>query len=73
MAADAGGGEPRRARVGRFLQPKCGELRMGYCDESSDWEACPIGRVRPHKDALFNLYNQYRKASTPRCGTRTGK
>ena len=28
---------------------------------AKDWEACPIGRVRPHKDALFNLYNQYRK------------
>jgi thymidylate synthase (FAD) len=48
--------------LGRYLQPKCGELRMGYCDESEkDWEACPIGRVRPHKDALFRLYNAYRK------------
>ena len=48
--------------LGRYLQPKCGELRTGYCDESeADWEACPIGRVRPHKDALFRLYDQYRK------------
>jgi thymidylate synthase (FAD) len=48
--------------LGRYLQPKCGELRMGYCDESyKDWEACPIGRVRPHKDGLFALYTQYRK------------
>jgi thymidylate synthase (FAD) len=48
--------------LGRYLQPKCGELRTGYCDESlKDWEACPIGRVRPHKDALFQLYNSYRK------------
>ena len=48
--------------LGSYLQPKCGELRMGYCDESvEDWEACPIGRVRPHKDALFRLYDQYRK------------
>ncbi len=48
--------------LGRYLQPKCGELRMGYCDESeSDWQACPIGRVRPHKDALFKLYDSYRK------------
>jgi len=48
--------------LGRYLQPKCGELRTGYCDESEkDWEACPIGRVRPHKDALFRLYDQYRK------------
>ena len=48
--------------LGSYLQPKCGELRTGYCDESvEDWEACPIGRVRPHKDALFRLYDQYRK------------
>lgn len=48
--------------LGRYLQPKCGELRTGYCDESEkDWEECPIGRVRPHKDALFRLYDQYRK------------
>ena len=33
-----------------FLQPKCGENRMGYCDESLDeWEKCPLGKVRPHK------------------------
>ncbi len=48
--------------LGHYLQPKCGELRRGYCDESeADWEACPIGRVRPHKDALFRLYDQYRR------------
>ncbi len=48
--------------LGKYLQPKCGEFRMGYCDESvKDWEACPIGRVRPHKDALFKLYDSYRK------------
>ncbi len=48
--------------LGRYLQPKCGELRMGYCDESEkDWEACPIGRVRPHKDVLFRIYDSYRK------------
>lgn len=48
--------------MGRFLQPKCGELRLGYCDESEkDWAACPIGRVRPHKDVLFRIYESYRK------------
>jgi thymidylate synthase (FAD) len=48
--------------LGRYLQPKCGELRLGYCDESEkDWEACPIGRVRPHKDVLFRIYDQFRK------------
>jgi thymidylate synthase (FAD) len=43
-----------------FLQPKCGENRMGYCDESlEDWNKCPLGRVRPHKSALFELYEVY--------------
>ena len=43
-----------------FLQPKCGENRMGYCDESlEDWKKCPLGRVRPHKSALFELYEIY--------------
>jgi thymidylate synthase (FAD) len=43
-----------------FLQPKCGENRMGYCDESlEDWTKCPLGRVRPHKSALFELYEIY--------------
>lgn len=43
-----------------FLQPKCGENRMGYCDESlEDWQKCPLGRVRPHKSALFELYERY--------------
>lgn len=48
--------------LGQYLQPKCGEHRMGYCDESEkDWEACPIGRVRPHKSVLFRIYESYRK------------
>ncbi|WP_322818375.1 FAD-dependent thymidylate synthase, partial [Tepidiforma sp.] len=48
--------------LGRMLQPKCGEHRLGYCDESEkDWAACPIGRVRPHKDVLFRVYEQYRR------------
>jgi thymidylate synthase (FAD) len=43
-----------------FLQPKCGENRMGYCDESlEDWKKCPLGRVRPHKSSLFELYETY--------------
>lgn len=48
--------------LGRALQPKCGERRLGYCDEDyAAWEACPIGRKRPHKSDLFNLYDAYRK------------
>jgi len=43
-----------------FLQPKCGENRMGYCDESlEDWQKCPLGKVRPHKSALFELYERH--------------
>ena len=43
-----------------FLQPKCGENRMGYCDESlEDWQKCPLGKVRPHKASLFEMYNKH--------------
>ena len=43
-----------------FLQPKCGENRMGYCDESLDeWQKCPLGKARPHKSSLFELYDRY--------------
>jgi thymidylate synthase (FAD) len=46
--------------VAIFLQPKCGENRMGYCDESlEDWQKCPLGKVRPHKSSLFELYERY--------------
>ena len=48
--------------LGRALQPKCGERRMGYCDEDYQaWADCPIGRKRPHKQELFQLYDSYRK------------
>ena len=48
----------------RYLQPKCGEHRLGYCDESyEDWAACPIGRKRPHKRDLFDLYDSFRKGN----------
>lgn len=43
-----------------YLQPKCGEKRQGYCDESyEDWEKCPIGKVRPHKTKLLELYAKH--------------
>jgi len=48
--------------LARYLQPKCGERRTGYCDEAyADWQKCPIGRKRPHKRELFALYDSYRK------------
>jgi thymidylate synthase (FAD) len=47
--------------IGGYLQPKCGERRMGYCDEPlKDWEACPLGKVRPHKEQIFQIYAQHR-------------
>jgi thymidylate synthase (FAD) len=49
-------------RLGRYLQPKCGERRAGFCDESrGDWEGCVIGRKRPHKQQLFELWDSYRR------------
>ncbi len=48
--------------LGRYLQPKCGEHRLGYCDEDYEaWEKCPIGRKRPHKRDLFALFDSHRK------------
>jgi thymidylate synthase (FAD) len=48
--------------LGRYLQPKCGEHRMGYCDEPyEDWQRCPIGRKRPHKTDLFAIYEAHRR------------
>ena len=48
--------------IGTYLQPKCGEKRSGYCDEDYEaWEACPIGKKRPHKRDMFELFNSYRK------------
>jgi len=47
---------------GRYLQPKCGERRWGYCDEDYEaWQQCPIGRKRPHKRDLFQLFDSHRK------------
>jgi thymidylate synthase (FAD) len=48
--------------LGRYLQPKCGQYRLGYCDEPyEDWERCPIGRKRPHKTDLFAIYEAHRR------------
>ena len=52
----------RFPELGRYLQPKCGERRGGYCDESiADWQACPLGRKRPHKQHVFELWDAYRR------------
>jgi thymidylate synthase (FAD) len=50
--------------IGVFLQPKCGDKRMGYCDEPiKDWEACPLGKVRPHKEQIFQMFKEYRSGN----------
>lgn len=52
----------RFPELGRYIQPKCGEHRLGYCDEDYEaWLACPIGRKRPHKQQLFAMFDAYRK------------
>lgn len=39
----------RHPELAVFLQPKCGELQGGVCDEAeASWRACPVGRIRPH-------------------------
>jgi len=51
----------RIPEIGVYLQPKCGERRTGYCDEPrKDWEACPLGKVRPHKEQIFEVFRQYK-------------
>jgi thymidylate synthase (FAD) len=56
----------RFPELARYLQPKCGEHRQGYCDEPyADWQACPIGRKRPHKSDLFAIYDAYRRGELP--------
>jgi thymidylate synthase (FAD) len=48
--------------LAKYIQPKCGDKRWGYCDESiEDWQACPIGRKRPHKKMLFDLFDAHRR------------
>jgi thymidylate synthase (FAD) len=47
--------------VGAYLQPKCGERRTGYCDEPrTEWERCPLGKLRPHKEYLLEVFEQFR-------------
>jgi thymidylate synthase (FAD) len=41
--------------LARPVQPKCGDQRLGYCDEPyAEYLKCPLGmkRVRLHKDEI---------------------
>ncbi len=52
-----------------FLQPKCGENRMGYCDESLDeYQKCPLSKVRPHKSAPVRSLRALRLAQSAGAG-----
>ncbi len=55
-------GEGRNALKAEFpdlakpIQPKCGDQRMGYCDEPmAEYLKCPLGtrRIRLHKDEIL--------------------
>src|SRR5213082_1287050 len=50
--------------LARYLQPKCGEKRMGYCDEDvKAYEACPLSNSRPHKLHVIEVFKRVRAES----------
>lgn len=47
--------------LAKVMQPKCGEARLGYCDEDmKSYQACPLSAARPHKLVLLELYKNKR-------------
>ena len=45
--------------LGKMLQPKCGERRMGFCDEDyKAYQDCVISASRPHKQDLAAMRNK---------------
>jgi thymidylate synthase (FAD) len=52
--------------LGRQLQPKCGERRLGYCDEDEKaYRACPLSAVRPHKRVVLETFRLHRGSGVP--------
>jgi len=55
--------------LARVVQPKCGDQRMGYCDEPmAEYLKCPLGarRIRLHKDEIIAAAKEGRTLeSTP--------
>jgi thymidylate synthase (FAD) len=53
--------------LARHLQPKCGERRMGYCDEElKAYENCPLSAARPHKLHVLEVFKKHRaEANSP--------
>ncbi|MFL5454967.1 MAG: FAD-dependent thymidylate synthase, partial [Myxococcales bacterium] len=51
----------RIPELAKYLQPKCGERRMGYCDEDLPaYEACPLSNSRPHKLQVIEVFKRVR-------------
>ena len=47
--------------LAKYMQPKCGERRLGYCDEDMKaYEACPLSAVRPHKLQVIEVFKRVR-------------
>ena len=56
----------RVPELGRHLQPKCGERRLGYCDEEEKaYRACPLSAVRPHKLVVIETFRRHRESGVP--------
>lgn len=54
----------RVPELARYMQPKCGEKRMGYCDEEMKaYEACPLSQSRPHKLQVIEVFKRVRNES----------
>ena len=54
----------RIPELARYLQPKCGERRMGYCDEDlKAYENCPLSAARPHKLQVIEVFKRVRAES----------
>ena len=52
--------------LGKQIQPKCGENRMGYCDEEvRHYNRCPISKVRPHKEEVLSIGNKAKGETGP--------
>src|SRR5207248_5300880 len=51
----------RVPELAKYMQPKCGEKRMGYCDEDlKSYEACPLSNSRPHKLQVIEVFKRVR-------------
>ena len=65
--ADAGGGHAPLPGAGALLAAQVRRAPPGLLRRAlRDWQACPIGRKRPHKSDLFAIYDAYRRGESVR-------